>query len=341
MLISNGKIERVGTTRSLENLATARNAEEIDATGRVVMPAFVDCRAELLRPTDGEGDGDRLVAAARRTLNGCVRHGTGTIEVRCGTGQDEAADLRMLRSASRLEAAAEVISTYGPPALRDPSAHWVGASLLPDIERRHLARYATMFCGNGTSTPDETRRYADFCRRYGLGVKIEVAPEKEALHAALACDPATLEALLVVGDEEARAVAQSAAVAVLLPARTFHQGRTEYPPARRLIDAGAAVALASGFRYSDSTTFSMQMVMALAVTYMNLTPAEAISAATINGACACGVGGRTGSLEHGKDADLIILNVSDYHEMFRQVGANLVETVVKQGRIVYRESQVR
>ena len=252
VLISNGKIERVGTTRSLENLAAARNAEEIDATGRVVMPAFVDCRAELLRPRQqGEGDGDRLVAAARRTLNGCVRHGTGTIEVRCGTGQDEAADLRMLRSASRLEAAAEVISTYGPPALRDPAAHWVGASLLPDIERKHLARYATMFCGNGTSTPDETRRYADFCRRHGLGVKIEVAPEKEALHAALACesgDPRSASWWSVT--EEARAVAQSAAVAVLLPARTFHQGRSEYPPARRLIDAGAAVALASGFRYA-------------------------------------------------------------------------------------------
>jgi len=340
VLICNGKITRVGSTRSVENLAAARDAQEIDATGRVVMPAFVDCGAELLRPNERTG-GERLVAAARRTLNGCVRHGTGTIEVRCGAGRDEATDLRMLRSASRIDAPVQVIRAYGTPALRDPASHWIGNSLLPGIARRQLARYATIFCGNGTSSPDEARRYADRCRRHGLGVKIEVAPGTEALRAGLSCDPATLEGLEAVGEDDARAVGRSSAVAVLLPARTFHRESGEYPRARRLIDADAAVALASGFRYADSATFSMQMVIALAAAHMNMSPAEAISAATINGAYASGVGSRTGSLQHGKNADLIVLNVSDYHEMFRQVGANLVETVVKQGRIVYRESQVR
>jgi imidazolonepropionase len=344
ILICDGRIERVGTTRSIENLAAAKNAFEIDATGRVVMPAFVDCRAALLQPDSEPEALGRLVAAAHRTVNGCVRHGTGTIEVRCGSGTNEASDLRMLRCAPRLENALQVVSAYGPatPSMRDPSAHWVGTSLMPAIRKKQLARYAMMFCGNGTSTPVETRRYADFCRRLGLGIKIEVAPEKEALHGALACEPATIEGLWNIGDDEARAVARSEAIAVLLPAGAFHhRERQPCPPARRLIDAGAAVALASGFRHSDSVTFSMQMVIALAAAHTGMSPAEAICAATINGAYASGVGDRTGSLEHGKNADIIILNVSDYHEMFRQVGANLVETVVNQGRIVYRESTLR
>jgi len=216
---------------------------------------------------------------------------------------------------------------------------------LPGIERQHLARYATMFCGGNIcgnrNSSDETARYADFCRRHGLEIKIEVAPEKEALRAAMACGPITLEAVRAVSEEEAAEVARSGAVAVLMPASSLHQETGRYAAARRLIDAGAAVALASGFGYSQSSTFNMQMVIALAAAQMGMAPAEALSAATINAAHASGVGSQTGSLEHGKDADLIVLNMSDYHEMFRQVGANLVETVVKRGRVIYRESQIR
>jgi imidazolonepropionase len=344
VLVRDGKIVRVGTTRSVENLAEARDAEEIDATGRVVMPAFVDCRAELLRPSEPgapANQSQRLMTAARKTLEGCIRHGTGTIEVRCGSGEDEASDLRLLRSASRLDTAIGVVRAYGTPAQRDPAANWVGTSLLPGIERKALARYASMFCGNGTSTPDETRRYAEFCRRHGLEIKIEVAPGSEALKAALECSPATIEAVSMLQDDDAREVANSGAVAVLMPARVLSRTGGSTPPARQLIDAGAAVALASGFRYGESGTFNMQMVVTLAVTRLQMTPEEAITAATINAAYASGVGDRTGSLQHAKDADLIVLNVSDYHEMFRQIGANLVETVVKQGRVVYREARVR
>jgi imidazolonepropionase len=140
---------------------------------------------------------------------------------------------------------------------------------------------------------------------------------------------------------EADLLAHSPTIATLLPGAAFYQRNLSYPPARMLIDRGAAVALGTDYNPETSPSNNMQVVVALACRQMGMTPAEAISAATINGAHALGQADRVGSLERGKSADLVMLRVSDYREIPYQLGVNLVETTMKKGHVVYQASEVQ
>jgi imidazolonepropionase len=132
-------------------------------------------------------------------------------------------------------------------------------------------------------------------------------------------------------EEDLRALAHSNTIATLLPGSVFHLGLRTYAPARALIEAGAAVALATDFNPGTSPTYSMQMVLSLACTEMHMSPAEAIVAATINGAHALSQADRIGSLEPAKQADLLILNVQDYRELPYYFGTNNVHLTMKRG----------
>jgi imidazolonepropionase len=147
-------------------------------------------------------------------------------------------------------------------------------------------------------------------------------------------------ALDSIDDIGMQALAGSRTIALLAPASVYHRRLESYPPARALVDAGAAVSLVSGFGFEQCPTYNMQMVISLACAGMGLSPEEAISAATINGAHAVGRGDRCGSLEPGKNADLLLLNIEDYREMPHQFGINHVHMVLKNGAIIYREGEV-
>jgi imidazolonepropionase len=136
------------------------------------------------------------------------------------------------------------------------------------------------------------------------------------------------------------ALARSQTMALLAPASIYHDRLERYPAARTLVDAGAAVGLVSGFGFEECPTYNMQWVISLACAEMELSPEEAISAATINGAHAVGRGDLCGSLEPGKNADMLLLNVEDYREMPHQFGINHVHMVLKKGAIIYREGEV-
>jgi imidazolonepropionase len=125
-------------------------------------------------------------------------------------------------------------------------------------------------------------------------------------------------------------------IATLLPGSVLHLGSANYPPARRLVDGGIPVALATNFNPGSSPTLNMQMILSLACSQMRMTPAEAITAATIHGAYAVGRGDQVGSLEVGKQADLAIMDVDDYREIPYFFGMNHCTTVIKKGRVVYR-----
>lgn len=142
-----------------------------------------------------------------------------------------------------------------------------------------------------------------------------------------------------IAEAEVRALAQSNVVATLLPGSVFHIGSSRYPPARQLIEAGAAVALATDFNPGTSPTYNMQMVLALACTQMRMTPAEAIAAATVNGAHALGIAGQVGSIEAGKQADLLLMDISDYREIPYHFGVNQVELTFKRGEILQKEKE--
>jgi imidazolonepropionase len=139
---------------------------------------------------------------------------------------------------------------------------------------------------------------------------------------------------------DADVLAQSRTVGVVMPGPMHHRHATRYAPARMLIDRGVAVALATGFHPPVSSTYNMMTAIAIACTHMGLTPEEAITAATTNGAHALMLASQKGSLEFGKDADLIMLSVSDYREIPYQFGVNLVSMTMRNGQVAYREGAV-
>jgi imidazolonepropionase len=364
LLIRDGIVEEVGTSRRVENLACARDAMEINAAGRVVMPGFVDCHTHLVFPPAGGSDADddtavrlvcsstgqRLEARARLHVEAMARHGTTTLEAKTGCGADESAEIKILRVLSALKRdPLDVVATFllrlpldgdGGEARRQ-AMESVSTELLPKISRRRLARFADLVWDSDGVSREWFAHYLSRAR--GLGFACKIHADRRSPAAAIVT---AIEHLVVSIDHLEHATAadtlplgDAPTMVTLLPAVSLHNGG-HHAPARALIDAGAAIALATNFNPRHTPTLSMQAVVALACLRMGLTAAEAISAATINGAHALGCADRVGSLEPGKSADLLLLDVSDYRELARQFGANLVRLTMKRGKLIYKAGEV-
>ena len=364
LLIRDGVIEEVGTTRRVENLAGARDAMEINAAGRVVMPGFVDSHTHLVFPLSDGSDGDeqsaarlvcsnthqRLEARARSHLEAMARHGTTTVEAKTGCGADESAEMKILRVLSALKRdPLDIVTTFLlrlPPegsgdGARQAAVESVFAVLLPKIRRRRLARFADLVWDSDGVTPECFERYLRLARGLGFACKIHADQRSPAAAIIMAVGHlvVSIDHLEHATAADALTLGDSPTMVTLLPGVSFHNGGY-HAPARALIDAGGAIALASNFNPRHTPMLSMQAVVALACSRMGLTAAEAISAATINGAHALGCADRVGSLEPGKSADLLLLEVSDYRELSRQFGANLVRLTMKRGKPIYKAGAV-
>jgi imidazolonepropionase len=309
------------------------NYAEIAAAGGGILSSVAAVRAMSAA---------QLEAQARASLAAMALHGTTTLEAKSGYALDEINELKTLRLLAKLNGAPlDIVPTYlgahiAPPEYRGrPDAYidWIAAQMLPMIHRRKLARFVDIYCDDGAFTIDQSRRYLQQARRLGFGLKIhaEQFARTGAARLAVELEAASADHLEQAGEEDIRALAQSNTIATLLPGSVFHLGLSAYAPARALIEAGAAVALATDFNPGTSPTFSMQMILSLACTEMRMSPAEAITAATINGAHALGRADRLGSLEPAKQADLLILNVEDYRELPYYFGANNVHLTIKRG----------
>jgi imidazolonepropionase len=285
----------------------------------------------------------QLEKQARDSLAAMARHGTTTLEAKSGYALDEAGELKTLRLLAKLDGSPlDIVPTYlgahtTPPEYRgkpDPYIDWTIAQMMPLIRRRKLARFVDVYCDEGAFTLDQSRRYLEHACRLGFGLKIhaEQFARTGATRLAVELEAVSADHLEQAAEEDIRALAQSNTIATLLPGSVFHLGLRTYAPARALIEAGAAVALATDFNPGTSPTYSMQIVLSLACTEMRMSPAEAISAATINGAHALGRADQIGSLEPGKQADLLILNVQDYRELPYYFGSNNVKLTIKGGR---------
>ncbi len=377
VLIIDGRVDNVGPSRRVENLAVARGAVEISADGQVVMPGFVDAHTHLVagpalveeyeRRTgsaggeeieDGGGGLNRSVRAVRtwtrpriemegrRMLRQFIRHGTTALEAKSGLGLDSKTEMKLLRALTALKnRPLDVLPTFSgasafPPNFEgdaDSYLQWLAAEMLPKIRRLKLARFADVRCGEDGFTAAQARRYLEAVT--GMGFLPRVLTDEKAsdggVQVAVEADALSVDHLECISDADIEALARSETIGTLLPGAAFHQGTGRFPPARRLIDAGAAIALATGYSADRCPTCSMPAILSIACAHMGLTPAEAVSASTVNAAYALGLGERLGALERGKDADLIMLAVRDYREIPYHFGMNLVTMVMKRGDVLY------
>ncbi len=376
LLIRNGVIVESGPSRRVENLHGARAAEEIDATGRVVMPGFVDSHTHLVCGPAWLGEYEARIAgaaadflhvpdleASRRsiqtssarvlearafaTVAAMARHGTTSLEAKSGFGANPTGELKILRVLARLhQRPLDVTPTLFAGHLEGrpetvSRLEWLRSQMLPKVRTRKLARFADISCDAAEFSPSETRAFLEEAGRLGFLLKVHAgqSPRSQGVKLAVELGAVSADHLEYVGIEDASLLAESHTMATLLPGSAFYLDRP-YAPARELIARGVPVALASNFNPHTAPACSMQMVISLACARMRMTPAEAIAAATINGAHALRRASRVGSLEPGKDADLLLLNTSDYRELPYHFGMNQVHLTIKRGKVIYRQEPV-
>jgi len=289
---------------------------------------------------------NELLACARRHRDWMLRSGTTTLEAKSGYGLDRKTELKMLRVLRRLsaEGPVRIVPTLlaahtCPPEFagrRDKYVQFVAEELIPEVADAELARYCDAFCDDHAFTVDECRTVLKAARSHGLGLRIHAEQFRPGTGAALAAElgAATADHLETADAATLGQLREAGVQPVLLPGSVFCLHRTEYPPARAMVEAGLAVVLATDFNPGSSPVASMPFMLSLACLEMGLTPAEALTAATINAAWSLGLGGEIGSLEAGKRADFLILECDDYRELAYFIAAPMRPRVFVAGRDV-------
>jgi imidazolonepropionase len=347
----------------------AREAQEIDATGRVILPGFVDAHTRLCgapAPNECEVEesvwtahvrGDpfspnstsrkRLEFRARRWIEAMVRHGTTTLAAESeGASSGVMKRLRMLAGLDGMPL--DVVSVL--PVRPEPSEPGTEESgerglfeLMTKIRTRNLARFVDLYWPSDAALKERARRIVESAHRLGFLLKVRDHSGSEAtgLRMAVESGAVSVDCVEDAGEDDIVALAASGTMATVVPAREFHECRLRFAPVRKMVDSGAAIALGTGFHPSLAPTLSMQTVISLACMRLRLTPEEAISAATINAAHALRCAGRTGSLEYGKAADLVMLDTADYRDLACHFGRNMVALTIKRGEVIYEQGGVQ
>jgi imidazolonepropionase len=285
---------------------------------------------------------DVLAEKVLNALQDMAAHGTTTVEAKSGYGLSVESEIKSLQaireSASRWPGTvlATLLGAHVvPKEFVDNAEKYVEivcSKMIPQTVKKNLARFVDVFCERGAFTAQQTEQIFEAARKHGLQVRAHVGQLTEtSLSPFLRFDPASFDHMDHVNDEDIAQLAKHDTVATLVPGANYFLGLKEYPPARKLIDAGVPVALATDFNPGTSPTLSMPMAMSLACTHMKMSPAEAIAAATINGAWALRVADRKSSIEPGKDADLSLFAVKDYREIPYWFGSNLCTLDVLNG----------
>ena len=195
--------------------------------------------------------------------------------------------------------------------------------MIPLAARRKLAQFVDVFTERGAFTAEDTEKIFDAAKKHGLGVRAHVCQLSETvLRSLLRFNVASFDHMDHVSEDDIRCWRRRETVATLVPGANYFLGLEKFPPARKLIDDGVAVALATDYNPGSSPTASMPFVLSLACTHLKMSPAEAIAAATINGAWSLRLQERKGSIEPGKDADLAVFDVADYREIAYWVASN-------------------
>ncbi len=271
--------------------------------------------------------------------------GTTTIEAKSGYGltlDSEIKSLEAIRDAARQWPGTVVSTLLGahvvPAEYKTCYPKYVELvckEMIPAAARRKLAQFVDVFTERGAFSEEDTRKIFEAAKQHGFGVRAHVCQLSEtSLQDLLRFDPASFDHMDRVRDDDVLALAKHNTIATLVPGANYFLNTADYPPARRLIDAGVPVALATDYNPGSSPTPSMPFVMSLACTHMKMSPAEAIAASTINGAWALRLQESKGSVDPGKDADLAVLDVTDYREIPYWFASNRCKMTILNGEIL-------
>ncbi len=382
VLIRNGMIVAAGATSELRQAYP--HEETLDASGRVVLPGFVDPHTHLMWVGDraaefemrlegktyleilAAGGGilstvhhtrqssiQQLLDETRPRLREMLAHGTTTAEAKTGYGLQTETELRMLQALLLLdtEGPLDIIPTFLgahaiPPEYKgnpDGYTNLICSEMLPAIQRwwnGHVSSrplpFVDVFCETGAFSLEQSRRILQAAKTLGFPLKIHADEFDNLGGASLASGLGAVSAdhLVKTSPTDIAALAASNTVAVALPCTPFGLAEHEYTPARAILEAGGLLALATDLNPGTAWGGNMQFAIALACRYMRLTPAQAIVAATLNAAAAINRADIVGSLEPGKQADLLVLNVTDYRHLGYRFSTNLVHKVIKRGEII-------
>lgn len=274
-----------------------------------------------------------------------MKHGTTTVEIKSGYGLDLDSEIKMLEAINDLkkEEMMTVVATFigahaFPPEYKQNKPEYVRLvieKMMPYVGAKKLAEFCDVFCEKGYFELEDSERILTAARAHGMGIKVHAEELTPLGGAQLAARMKAISAdhLEHITDEGVAALKQAGVVATLLPGVSFFLNHG-YAPARKLIDGGAAVAIASDFNPGSCMSFSMPLMMTIACTQMKMTPEEALTASTLNAAAALNMSFSHGSIETGKQADLLIADIPDYRYLAYHFGTNHISTVIKNGTIL-------
>ncbi|OGI08275.1 MAG: imidazolonepropionase [Candidatus Melainabacteria bacterium RIFCSPLOWO2_12_FULL_35_11] len=368
-----GKIIFAG--KSSEADFNAKNI--INAKDRVVMPGFVDCHThavfagsredEFLKKQQGiafldilkQGGGilstvektrcaskEELFQASKKHLKRMIEYGTTTIEIKSGYGLNFEDEKKILEVASNLQEKLpiDIVRTY-------LGAHTVPKNIkredyikevLSSLERiKPYSEFCDVFCEKGVFSVEETREILIHAKKLGFKLKLH-SEQNNLLHSAELAgelNATSADHLEYISPRGIEALVKNGVIGVLLPGVPFYLMEEKYAPARELINKGVAIAIASDFNPGSCPSFNMQLMISLACLKMNLLPGEAINASTINAAFAIDRAHDVGSLETGKKADIIILDIENHNQLPYYFGINLVEKVIKSGKVIFSKEK--
>lgn len=377
MLVRDGAIVATGPSKVIEKQMSS-GTEVVDATGRVVLPGFVDAHAHpvfagnrvdefemrargatyeeiaaggggirsTVRKTRAATEG-QLLAQAIKHAEWFIRCGTTTVEAKSGYGLSVDDEIKILRVVRRLnkETRVEFVPTFlGPHAIPEdfqsaPERYvsLVIDEMLPRIADEGLAEFCDVFCEHGYFDVETSRKILSAARERGIGIRMHADQLTDGGGAALAAElgAVTADHLEQTEAPGIAAMKRAGVQPVLLPGSVYALGKTRYPRAREMIEAGLAVVIATDFNPGSSPTPSMQMVLSLAATQMKMTPAEGLTAATINAAYSLKRGDKIGSLEEGKFANFALFDCADHRELAYYFGVPQTHSVYVRGERVF------
>lgn len=384
ILIADGRIAMIAPRKDIEATFPhlVARAEIIDASGKIVLPGFVDCHTHLVNGGTREhelnmrlsgatymdimnaGGGihyttektraasfEELYDKTYQHLNDFLRYGVTTVEAKSGYGLNWDAERKQLEVAQALQAdhPVDIISTFmGAHAVprdykgdEEAFVELIIHDMLPKVAAEGLAEFNDVFCEKGVFTPAQSRRILEAGKALGLTPKIHADEIEPYGGAELAAEVGAISAehLLVASDRGIEAMARAGVIAVLLPGTAFFL-RASFARGREMIDAGVAVAISTDFNPGSSPTISLPFIQNLACMNMGMTMEEVLCATTVNAAYAINRGNEIGTLEAGKKADVVLLNVPNYKQLQYFYGMNHTHTVIKGGHVVVKEGKL-